>query len=138
MTKRGDEEISDREQTSTIGGVKSHGEDLMPYSLELERRMDALVGKLGPVEKKKMFGGIGYMAGGNMCFGIHKDFFILRVSEEKGKELMKSEHAGPFEMTRQPMKGWLQIAPEGVKSDAQLLAMMRLGFDFASSLGKKK
>ncbi len=110
----------------------------MPYSTDLERRIDELVVKLGPVEKKKMFGGIGYMAKGNMCFGIHKDFFILRVSEQKGDELMKSKYAGPFEMTRQPMKGWLQIAPEGVKSDDQLLSMMRLGIDFASSLAKKK
>ncbi len=110
----------------------------MPYSLDLERRMDALVGKLGPVEKKKMFGGIGYMANGNMCFGIHKEFFILRVSEQKGEELVKSKHAGPFEMTRQPIKGWLQISPKGVKSDDQLLPLMRLGFDFASSLVKKK
>ncbi len=110
----------------------------MPYSLDLERRIDGLVGKLGVVDKKKMFGGIGYMANGNMCFGIHKDFFILRVSEQKGDELMKSKHAGPFEMTRQPMKGWLQFAPEGVKNDDQLLSLMRLGFEFASSLAKKK
>ena len=110
----------------------------MPYSLDLERRIDGRVGKLGVVDKKKMFGGIGYMANGNMCFGIHKDFFILRVSEQKGEELMKSKYAGPFEMTRQPMKGWLQIAPKGVKTDVQLLSMMRLGFEFASSLTKKK
>ncbi len=110
----------------------------MAYSLDLERRIDQLAGKLGTVEKKKMFGGIGYMASGSMCFGIHKDFFILRVSPEKGDELLKSKYAGPFEMTRQPMKGWLQIAPEAVKSDNELLAMMRLGFDFAKSLSRQK
>ncbi len=110
----------------------------MAYSRELEKRIDDLAAKLGTVDKKKMFGGIGYMASGSMCFGIHKDFFILRVSPEKGEELLKAEYAGPFEMTRQPMKGWLQIAPEAVKSDNEMLAMMRMGYDFAKSLSSQK
>jgi TfoX/Sxy family transcriptional regulator of competence genes len=52
----------------------------MGYNIDLEDRTDRLKDRLGEIDKKKMFGGIGYLLNGNMCFGIHKESLILRTS----------------------------------------------------------
>jgi len=110
----------------------------MPYNLDLEDRIDRLAPRLGDVAKKKMFGGVGYMFRGNMCFGIHKESLMLRVSPEQGEKLLKNEYFSPFEaMTRNPMKGWLLVSPDAVETDDQLLDMLKLGLDFAATLLKK-
>ena len=109
----------------------------MPYDASLERRIDGLTAQLGPVTKKKMFGGVGYLVNGNMCFGIHKDRLILRTSAEAAEELLRDEHFKVFDMTGRPMPGWLSISPEAAKSDGQLLSILRQGFQYAEKLRAK-
>ena len=77
----------------------------MAYNIDLEHRIDKVIDRLGYITKKKMFGGVGYLMNGNMCFGIHKEYLILRMSLEKSEELLKSEYVTPFDITGRPMKG---------------------------------
>ena len=52
----------------------------MAYNLDLEQRIDKMIDRLGDITKRKMFGGIGYLLNGNMCFGIHKEYLILNYT----------------------------------------------------------
>jgi len=108
----------------------------MGYNRALEKRIDRLTAGLS-LDKKKMFGGIGYLTGGNMCFGIHKQSLVLRVSPGKADELMKTKQAVPFDITGRPMKGWVLVLPEVVDTDARLGKMLALGFNFAATLAKR-
>jgi TfoX/Sxy family transcriptional regulator of competence genes len=109
----------------------------MSYSHDLEDRIDRLMGRLGQITKKKMFGGIGYLINGNMCFGIHKESLVVRISPDKAEELMRSEYVTPFDITGKPMNGWVLVSPRVVKTNEQLLDMMSLGANFAATLPKK-
>ena len=109
----------------------------MGYNLDLEDRIDRLTDRLGEVAKKKMFGGIGYLVNGNMCFGIHKESLVIRTSPEKAEELLKSEYIVPFDITGRPMKGWLLVSPDVLESEDQLLDMLKLGISFVKTLPKK-
>jgi TfoX/Sxy family transcriptional regulator of competence genes len=109
----------------------------MGYNRDLEYRIDHLMSRLGEITKKKMFGGIGYLINGKMCFGIHQEFLVLRVSPEKAQELMKSEYVTPFDITGRPMKGWILVSPDILESEEQLLDTLRLGIGFAETLPKK-
>ena|SRR3990172_3548839 len=109
----------------------------MPYNIDLEDRIDRLAPRLGDLAKKKMFGGVGYMLNGNMCFGIHKEYLLLRILLERAEKLLKSEYFRPFDMTRNPMKGWLLVSPDAVETEEQLSDMLKLGLDFARTLPKK-
>jgi TfoX/Sxy family transcriptional regulator of competence genes len=109
----------------------------MAYNLDLEDKIDRQIGRIGEIAKKKMFGGIGYLINGNMCFGIHKESLVLRTSPEKAEELMRSEYVTPFDITGRPMKGWVLVSPDAVETEDQLLAMLRLGVSFAETLPKK-
>ena len=109
----------------------------MGYNQDLEDKIDRLTDRLGAIAKKKMFGGVGYLINGNMCFGIHKESLVLRTSPEKAEELMRSEYVTPFDITGKPMKGWVLVSPDVLETDDQLLDMLRLGVSFAETLPKK-
>ena len=109
----------------------------MAYNIDLEQRIDKLASRFGDISKKRMFGGIGYLMNGNMCFGIHKEYLIIRTSPEKSEELFKSEYVTPFNITGRPMKGWLLVSPDAVETKEQLLDMLQIAASFAAALPGK-
>ncbi|UCE98303.1 MAG: TfoX/Sxy family protein [Dehalococcoidia bacterium] len=109
----------------------------MPYNLDLEYRIDLLLYRFGEIAKKKMFGGVGYLLNGNMCFGIYKEYLIIRTSKEKSAELLENEYISPFDITGRPMKGWVMVSPDYVETEDQLFNMLDLGVIFTKTLPKK-
>jgi TfoX/Sxy family transcriptional regulator of competence genes len=107
----------------------------MPYNRQLEDKIDSLT--LSGYEKKKMFGGIGYMFNGNMGFGIHRDFLVLRLDEENAARLLREKGARPFDITGRPMKGWLMIESAGWGNDDKLAAWLALARSHAVGLPAK-
>jgi len=109
----------------------------MPYNTDLEYRIDGLTRRFGEITKKKMFGGMGYLINGNMCFGIYKEYLIIRTTPEKAQQLLKVEEVIPFDITGKPMKGWVMVSPDYVETDDKLITMLKLGVGFAEKLPKK-
>ncbi len=109
----------------------------MPYNLELEKRINWVSAKLGFFDQKKMFGGVGYLLHGNMAFGIHKQWLLLRVPPEKSAGLLKQEHFSLFNITGRPMAGWVLVAEAGVGNDEQLLALLKMSVDYVKTLPAK-
>jgi TfoX/Sxy family transcriptional regulator of competence genes len=108
----------------------------MAYNLKLAERIRTQL-KDVPVVEKNMFGGIGFLLNGNMACGVNKDNLIVRVDPEKHEALLKKPHAKPFDMTGRPMKGWLVVEADGVKSEKQLSAWVKEGVEFALTLPAK-
>lgn len=109
----------------------------MAYNVDLEYRIDKVINRLGDITKKKMFGGIGYLMRGNMCFGIHKDYLVIRTSAEKAEELLKKEDVRPFDITGRPMKGWLLVSPDILETEDQLLKMLQIAASYVITLPSK-
>jgi len=98
----------------------------MAYDEKLaERLRTALAGNSG-LSEKKMFGGIAFMIKDKMCVGVSKDEMVLRCEPEMTDALLKKKGVRMFDMTGRPMKGWLLINEEGIKS--------KKDFDFWISL----
>jgi hypothetical protein len=47
-------------------------------------------------------------------------------------------HTRPFDMTGRPMKGWILVEPEGVRTEAELAEWVAQGVAFAGSLPAKR
>lgn len=105
----------------------------MAYDEDLAQRIR---GSLDQVEKK-MFGGVGFMVRGNMACGVYKDMLMVRVSPERYEETMQLPYTKPFDIIGKPMKGWLLVEPNGIKSEAELKEWLDQGFEFALSLPPK-
>ncbi len=109
----------------------------MGYCQRLEQRIDDLVGDRG-LAKKAMFGGIAYFRQGNMCFGIYKDFLIVRLGDaETAAACLARKHVHPMDITGRPMKAWVMVAPEGCHGAAALEEWLSLGERFARRLPPK-
>lgn len=108
----------------------------MAYNLKLAERIRSELSGL-PFVEKKMFGGVGFLLNGNMACGVNKDDLIVRVDPEKHGTLLKKPHAKPFDLTGKPMKGWLLVEVDGVKTEKQLSAWVKEGVEFALTLPPK-
>lgn len=108
----------------------------MAYNQKLADRIRSQLDGI-PFVEKKMFGGVGFLIGGNMACGVNKDDLIVRVEPERHGTLLKKPHAKPFDLTGKPMKGWLVVEAEGCKTEKQLGAWVKEGVEFASTLPPK-
>lgn len=108
----------------------------MAYDLNLAKRIKSKMDGL-PFVEKKMFGGTGYLLNGNMAVGVIGNELIVRVPTEKHTDLLKGPHVKPFDFSGKPMKGWLVVEVEGVKTAMQLSKWIKVGVEFALSLPPK-
>ena len=108
----------------------------MPYDAQVELRVDSLSEGI-PFEKKKMFGGIGYLLNGNMAVGVWKEYLIVRCGTEAWESCLSDPHAREFDITGKSMKGWIMLHPEGFRTEGQLQQWIEIGQAFASSLPAK-
>ena len=110
----------------------------MPYNARLEEKIDGAVQRWKDVQKKKMFGGVCYLLRGNMCFGIWKDFLIVRMDKGLAEKSLQGRNVRPFDITGKPMAGWVLVEEAGWKSAAGLAKWMGIGKKFALSLPEKQ
>ena len=109
----------------------------MAYDEALADRMRSLLQSREGVTERKMFGGLCFMLGGNMAFGITGDDLMVRVGPDNFEETLALPHARPMDFTGRPMKGMVYVDAEGFKSDQGLAEWAERGMSFAGSLPPK-
>ena len=114
-----------------INGLK------IAYDEKLAERLSALLKNRKGYSQKKMFGGVAFLLNGNMCFGVHKDNLVLRMGEETANKSLKSKHASLFDITGRPMKGWIMVSKDGIKTKESLVKWTSPAIEFVKTLPKK-
>jgi TfoX/Sxy family transcriptional regulator of competence genes len=109
----------------------------MPYNKALEDKIEDSVHQWDGIEKKKMFGGICYLLNGNMCFGIWKDYLIMRMAPELAAEKLNNDCVREFDITGKPMKGWVMVEEGSWDKIEELTRWLDIGRSFALTLPKK-
>ncbi len=109
----------------------------MAFDERLARRVrERLSGRRSVVEKK-MFGGLAFLLGGNMCCGVHGDDLIVRLDPGATREALARPHARAFDLTGREMKGWILVGPTGTASEAALSDWVGIAAGYAASLPPK-
>jgi TfoX/Sxy family transcriptional regulator of competence genes len=109
----------------------------MAYDEALAERIRKSLGPRKDIEAKTMFGGIGFLLNGNMCVGVQKDSLIVRLDPARADDALREKHVGEFKVGGRAMKGWLLVAPEGLRDDDRLNGWIRRGVEFAQTLPPK-
>lgn len=109
----------------------------MAYDQELAVRLRSHLASIPLLVEKQMFGGIGFLVRGNMACGVHGEDLIVRVDPQEYEELLSHQHVRPFDMTGKPMKGWIFVSPEGLRTEAELSGWIEKGLAYATSLPAK-
>jgi TfoX/Sxy family transcriptional regulator of competence genes len=109
----------------------------MAYSKSLAARIRQAVGRRAGIDEKKMFGGVGFLLGGNMLVGVWQNSLIARLGPEQGRSALSEPHVRPFDITGRPMKGWVMVEPDGLESDAELSRWIERAIEFVATLPPK-
>ena len=89
----------------------------MAYDEHLAARVRALLSDRADVSERKMFGGLTFMVGGNMCCGVNKDELIVRLDPEREHDALSRPHTRAMDFTGRHMPGFITIRPEGLNDD---------------------
>ena len=110
----------------------------MAYDEEFADRVREVIALRDAWTERKMFGGVGFMIGGNMACGVTSTSeLMVRLEPEDNDAALEEEHVREFEMSGKKMRGWLIVAREGCESDEDLAEWVDAGADHASSLPSK-
>ena len=109
----------------------------MAYSEELAARVRRALGNRSGLAEKRMFGGLCFLLGGNMCCGVTGDELMVRVGPEAHAAALALPHARAMDFTGRPLRGFVYVSPEGSAAEADLAAWVERGVRFAESLPAK-
>ncbi len=110
----------------------------MAYDEELAERVRVALGAVRGVAEIKMFGGLCYTVGGHMAVGVNGNDLMVRMEPEAAEAALSEPGARPMDFTGRPMKGFLFVGPDGLRTERALEGWIRRGVAHASSLPPKK
>lgn len=88
--------------------------------------------------EKKMFGGIAFMAHGNMLVAPLKDgSMMVRVGKDGLEEALAIGDAEPMEMNGRSVSGFVLVAGDALEDDDTLLAWIDRAWAFVRTLPEK-
>ena len=110
----------------------------MAYDEELADRVRDVISAREGWTERKMFGGIGFMVGGNMACGVTSTGeLMVRVAPAEHPSALAEPHVREFEMSGKKMSGWLIVSGEGTANDGDLAGWVDAGAGHAASLPPK-
>src|SRR5215475_14469881 len=109
------------------------------YDEKLADRIRELIAGERRLTQQRMFGGLAFLIGGNLAIAASGQGGVLvRVDPEQADELLTRTAATAAVMRGRPMRGWLRVAPEHVRTKRQLARWVDLGASYARSLPAKR
>jgi hypothetical protein len=109
----------------------------MAYDEGLAHRVREALADRPDLREKKMFGGLCFLLGGNMCCGIVGEELMLRVGPERYEAVLARDHAREMDFTGRAMRGMVYVASDGFATDDALLTWLAPAVDFAGGLPPK-
>jgi len=88
-----------------------------------------------------MFGGTCFMLNGKMCVDVVKDEKMCRINPDVYEEALQKEGCREMVFTGKPMKGYVFVSEEGMKTKKEFDYWINLCLEFnrkAKSSKKKK
>ena len=109
----------------------------MAYDEGLAQRVREALGERSDLSERKMFGGLCFMLGGNMCAGIVGEELMLRVGPDSYDSALARPHAREMDFTGRALKGMVYVGVDGVADDTDLSSWLDVAVSFAGALPPK-
>ena len=106
----------------------------MTFDEGLAERVRDLVADQPDISERKMFGGLCFMRGGNMCFGIVGSELMVRVGPDAYETTLALPNAREMDFTGRSMRGMVYVGAAGLSEDDDLSRWLNRGLDYAGSL----
>lgn len=110
----------------------------MAYDEELAERVRELLAGEQDLREQRMFGGLGFMVGGNMAVAVRgQGGLLVRADPEESDALLEEPGAALMEMRGRQMAGWITVEPDAVVADGSLRRWVARGVGYAWTLPPK-
>ena len=110
----------------------------MAYNEKLANKMREALMNFPKVEEKHMFGGVCFMLNGKMCAGVMKEEMMCRIDPEMKEEALQKEGCRQMTFTGKPMKSYVLVNEEGMKTKKMFDYWMGLCLAFNSKAKASK
>jgi hypothetical protein len=107
------------------------------YDEALAQRVREVLRNRRGITERKMFGGIAFMLRGHMFVGISGHSLMARVGPQNYEAALARAAVREMDFTGRPLRGYVFVAPQGLKSAAQLRHWVTLCADFVATLPPK-
>lgn len=110
----------------------------MAHDRDLADRIRELVIDEPALSEQRMFGGLAFMIGGNMAVAAGgQGGLLVRIDPVESARLTSGAGVHPMEMRGRPMKGWLRVDADAVRTKRQLTRWVDIGLGVARTLPVK-
>jgi hypothetical protein len=75
---------------------------------------------------------------GKMSFGILGDDLVVKVTRDKYSACLKKPHCRLMEFKGKILKSFLRVDPEGIQTEKQLMAWLKLGMESGNNKAAEK
>ena len=110
----------------------------MAYDEVLAERIARLLKGKKRVVQKQMFGGVCFLWNGHMCCGVAGEQLVVRVGPERYESVLQKRDVTPMDFTGRPLRGFVYVMPQGLRSRAALKMWIDLSLRYAESLPAKR
>jgi len=110
----------------------------MSYDEKLADRIRIRLAEIPKVEERFMFGGVCFMVKGKMCIGIVKDEMMCRIGPDAYETALDRNGCREMVFTGKPMKGYVYVSDEAMKSKKDFDYWINLCLDFNSKAKASK
>jgi hypothetical protein len=108
------------------------------YDEVIAARLRSRLASESGITEQKMFGGVGFMAAGNLAVGASSaGGLIVRSDPETSEALLDGPGVELIEMRGRRMRGWIHVDPDRIEPDSDLEHWVGIGLAFARSLPPK-
>ncbi len=102
----------------------------MAFNEKLADRIREHISEIPNVEEKFMFGGVCFMVNGKMCVGVVKEEMMCRIHPNLYEEALEKEGCRQMVFTGKPMKGYVFVNEDGMKTKKDFDYWIHLCLDF--------
>lgn len=103
----------------------------MAYDPLLEQRVRQFFDTKGiTYEAKRMMGGLCFMVKGKMCVGVEKNRLMARIGADAYAAALTRKGCRPMDFTGRPMRGFVFVELEGLKSEKDLAYWLELALAY--------
>lgn len=112
----------------------------MAYNEQLVNRIREVIAEVPKTVEKNMFGGVCFMVNDKMCVGVVNDEMMCRINPDDMETALERPGCRVMDFTGRPMKGFVYVDEEGLKSqkDLQYWINLSLAFIKLAKASKKK
>jgi TfoX/Sxy family transcriptional regulator of competence genes len=104
----------------------------------VDRIRESLVDVKKKIEEKNMFGGVCFMVDGKMCMGVVKDEMMCRIDPKMDEIVLELDGCRQMDFTGKPMKGYVFVSEEGMKTKKAFQYWVDLCLEFNSKAKSSK